>query len=116
MRGRRMGPGVGRPLMRAAATTAVVAGTASVVSGQVHRHQEQKYNAQDQAQYEHQVYEQQQMAAQQQAAMPAPVMQAPAAPAQPEYMVELGKLGELRAQGLITEEEFNAKKKLILGI
>lgn len=109
MRGRRMGPGVGRPVMRAAATTAVVAGTASVVSGQVHRHQDQKWNAQEQAQYEHQAYEQQ-MAAQQAA------VQAPAAPAQPEYMVELGKLGELKAKGLITEDEFNAKKKQILGI
>jgi hypothetical protein len=31
-------------------------------------------------------------------------------------MVELGKLGELKTQGLITEEEFQMKKKQILGI
>lgn len=109
MLGRRVGPGVGRPMLRAAATTAVVAGTASAVSGRVHRHQEEKWAAQDQAQYEQQLYQQQ--AAQQAAAQP-PI----AAQPQPAYMAELGKLGELRAQGIITEEEFQAKKKQLLGI
>jgi hypothetical protein len=91
----RRGPG----LIGAAATTAVVAGTA----GAVRHRQQQKYAAQDQAAQE------QQMAAQQAAA-------AQAAPAEPAYTAEIEKLAELKAQGLITEEEFEAKKKQILGI
>lgn len=90
---RRRGPG----LVRAAATTAVVAGTA----GAVRHRQDQKYAAQDQAQYD------QQMAAQQ---------AAPAAPAAPDYAAELEQLAQLKAQGILTEEEFEAKKKQILGI
>jgi membrane protease subunit (stomatin/prohibitin family) len=94
----RRGPG----LVRAAATTAVVAGTA----GAVRHRQDQKYAAQDQAAYE------QQMAAQQQAAAAA----APAAPAEPDYAAELEKLAQLKNQGILSEEEFEAKKKQILGI
>jgi hypothetical protein len=86
-------------LVRAAATTAVVAGTA----GAVRHHQDQKYAAQDQEAYD------QQMAAQQAAA-------AQAAPAQPDYTAELEQLAQLKAQGILTDEEFEAKKKQILGI
>jgi Short C-terminal domain len=89
-------------LVRAAATTAVVAGTA----GAVRHRQDQKYAAQDQEQYD------QQMAAQQAAAAQA----APAAPAQPDYAAELEQLAQLKAQGILTDEEFEAKKKQILGI
>ena len=91
----RRGPG----LVRAAATTAVVAGTA----GAVRHRQDQKYAAQDQAAYD------QQMAAQQQAA-------AAAAPAEPDYAAELEKLAQLKNQGILSDEEFEAKKKQILGI
>jgi hypothetical protein len=94
----RRGPG----LVRAAATTAVVAGTA----GAVRHRQEQKYAAQDQAAYD------QQMAAQQAAAQQA----APAAAAAPDYAAELEQLAQLKAQGILTDEEFEAKKKQILGI
>ncbi len=94
----RRGPG----LVRAAATTAVVAGTA----GAVRHRQDQKYAAQDQAAYD------QQMAAQQAAAQPA----APAEPAEPDYAAELEKLAQLKNQGILSEEEFEAKKKQILGI
>jgi len=94
----RRGPG----LVRAAATTAVVAGTA----GAVRHRQDQKYAAQDQAAYDDQVAQQQAYAAQ----------QAPAAPAAPDYAAELQQLAALKGQGLITEEEFEAKKKQILGI
>jgi predicted Zn-dependent peptidase len=90
----RRGPG----LVRAAATTAVVAGTA----GAVRHRQDQKYAAQDQAAYD------QQMAAQAAAA--------PAAPAEPDYAAELEQLAQLKNQGILTEEEFEAKKKQILGI
>ena len=44
---------------------------------------------------------------------PAP---APAAPSQPDYAQELQKLAELKAAGVIDEQEFDAKKKQILGI
>jgi hypothetical protein len=96
----RRGPG----LVRVAATTAVVAGTAGAVS---HR-QQQKYSAQDQAAYD------QQMAAQAAAAPAAPAAAAP--PDEPDYAAELEKLAQLKAQGIITEEEFEAKKKQVLGI
>ena len=85
-------------LVRAAATTAVVAGTA----GAVRHKQDQKYAAQDQAAYD------EQMATQQAAA--------PAAPAAPDYTAELEQLAQLKAQGILTDEEFEAKKKQILGI
>jgi hypothetical protein len=97
----RRGPG----LVRAAATTAVVAGTA----GAVRHRQDQKYAAQDQAAYDEQVAAQQTAAA---AAAPA----APAAPVVPDYAAELEQLAQLKAQGIITDEEFEAKKKQILGI
>ena len=84
--------------MRMAATTAVVAGTA----GAVRHRQDQKYAAQDQAAYD------QQMAAQAAAA--------PGAPAEPDYAAELEQLAQLKNQGILTDEEFEAKKKQILGI
>jgi hypothetical protein len=46
---------------------------------------------------------------------PAPAP-APAAPAQPDDIAELQKYAALKEQGVITEEEFAAKKKQILGI
>ncbi len=90
----RRGPG----LVRMAATTAVIAGTA----GAVRHRQDQKYAAQDQAAYD------QQMAAQAAAA--------PAAPAEADYTAELEQLAQLKNQGILTDEEFEAKKKQILGI
>ncbi|MCB0168389.1 MAG: SHOCT domain-containing protein [Anaerolineae bacterium] len=42
---------------------------------------------------------------------------APAAPAsQPDYITELERLAELRDKGIITAEEFEAKKKQLLGL
>lgn len=52
-----------------------------------------------------------------QAAQPASV--APAAPAtaaQPDYLNELEKLAALRDKGILTDEEFAAKKKQLLGL
>jgi hypothetical protein len=103
---RRRGPG----LVRGVARTAVVAGTASVVAGQVHHHQEQKWARQSQEQY-----------AQQQAALAAQEAQyyappPPAAATEPEYAAELERLAQLKNQGILTEEEFQAKKKQILDI
>jgi len=47
---------------------------------------------------------------------PAEASPAPAAPSEPEYMGELERLSQLRDQGIITNEDFEAKKKQILGI
>ena len=71
--------------------------------GAVHHRQEQTYAAQDQAAYD-------QRLAAQQAAPDA------AAPAELDYAAELEQLAQLKAQGIITEEEFEAKKKQIVGI
>ena len=94
----RRGPGLVR--------TAAVVGTATAVSGRVARRQSQKYAAQDQAAYD------QQEAAQAPPEMPA----APAAPAQDDTIEELKQLAALKDQGILTEEEFTAKKEQILGI
>ena len=85
-------------LVRMAARTAVVAGTATAVSGRVQRRQSEKYAAQDQAAYD-----------QQQAA-------APPAPAEPDQNAELQNLANLHAQGVLTDEEFAAAKAKVLGI
>ena len=93
-------------LLRMAARTAVVAGTATAVSGRVARRQEGRWAAQDaqqQAEYEAQ---QAQYAAQ----------AAPAEPAEPDYMEELAQLAKMRDAGILTADEFEAKKKQILGI
>ena len=100
----RRGPG----LVRAAATTAVVAGTA----GAVRHRQEQRYAAQDQAAYERDVQAQQAAAYQAQQAQAAYQPQ----PAELDYAAELEKLAQLKAQGIITQEDFEAKKKQILGL
>jgi Short C-terminal domain len=93
-------------LVRGVARTAVVAGTATAVSGRVRRRQDNRWAEQEQAQYE------QQMAQQQAAAPPPP----PAAPAASDDMAELQQLADLHAQGILTDEEFAAKKAQILGL
>ena len=40
----------------------------------------------------------------------------PAAPAQNDEMAEIQQLAQMKEQGILTEEEFAAKKKRILGI
>jgi hypothetical protein len=90
----RRGPG----LVGTVARTAVVAGTA----GRVQHRQQTRYAQQDQEAYD-----------EQQAAAPPPP---PAAPAAPDYTAELEKLAKLRDEGVISAEDFEAKKKQILGI
>jgi Short C-terminal domain len=53
---------------------------------------------------------------QEQPSDPAEEQQATSAPAQPDYAAELEQLARLKEQGILTEEEFTAKKKQILGI
>jgi hypothetical protein len=105
----------GRPgLVGMAARTAVIAGTATAVSGAVAGHQQQKA----QERYEADQYEAQQQAAaaaQQAAAMAQPPAAAPAA-AEPDMATKLQQLAELKAQGVLTDEEFSAAKaKLLAG-
>ena len=45
-----------------------------------------------------------------------PAEAAPTASSEPEYMGELERLSQLRDQGIITNEDFEAKKKQLLGI
>ena len=96
-------------LLRMAARTAVVAGTATAVSGRVQRRQAARWDQQDQQAYEHQQYEQQQYEQQQQYA-PAP------AAAEEDETAQLEKYAKLHAQGVLTDEEFAAAKAKILGI
>jgi hypothetical protein len=49
-------------------------------------------------------------------APPPPPPAAPAAPAQASYVAELEQLAHLRDQGVITPEDFEAKKKQLLAI
>jgi len=50
------------------------------------------------------------------AAAPAAAAPAPAPPAQQDDMAEIQQLATMKDQGILTEEEFQAKKKQILGI
>jgi Short C-terminal domain len=70
-------------------------------------------NAQGQQQAQQQAYDQGAAEAQQQAAAAAPVAAAPAAP---DMNAQLEQLAQLKNAGIITEDEFTAKKKQILGI
>ena len=86
--------------------TAVRVGVASSVHGRVQRRQQQRWAHQDQ------------MAAAQAPQAPAPPAPQPApAPAgdTAAQLELLAKLGELRAAGVLTEEEFEAKKAQILA-
>jgi hypothetical protein len=101
---RRRGPG----LVRMAATTAVIAGTA----GAVQHHQQQKYanQAAEQQAEQQAVYDQGVAAAQ--AAAPAA---APAAAVDPQ-VAQLQSLANLHTQGILSDEEFAAAKAKVLGI
>jgi membrane protease subunit (stomatin/prohibitin family) len=92
-------------LLRMAARTAVVAGTATAVSGRVAHRQNERWDAQEQAQYEQQMG--QQAMAQQQAAAAAPA---------DDPSAKLQELAQLHAQGVLTDEEFAAAKAKALGI
>lgn len=81
-------------LLRGMARTAVIAGTATHVSNNVSRRQANKWASQEE-----------QAAAQQQPAQPVDATTA-----------QLQNLAQLKDQGILTQEEFDAKKKQILGI
>jgi hypothetical protein len=93
-------------LLRGVARTAVIAGTATHVSNNVSRRQANKWAQQEQDQYD-----QQQQAAQ---AAPAPAP-APAAPPPKDTVTQLKELADLKSQGILTDEEFQAQKTKILA-
>jgi hypothetical protein len=119
---------MGRPgLLGTMARTAVIAGTATAVSGNVQ--QKQHAGAQQAAQQQAAQQQAADQAAQAQAdlaamqaqvnalqAQPAPAPAAPAASPQDELMAQLTRLGQLNAAGLITDAEFTAAKAKLLGI
>ena len=80
-------------LLRMAARTAVVAGTATAVSGRVQRRQAEKWDQEDAQQYAQQA--------------PAP---------EEDETAQLQNLAQLHNQGVLTDEEFAAAKAKILGL
>ena len=87
-------------LLRGIARTAVVAGTASAVGGRVRHRQDQKWARQD--------------------AQAAPPVQGNepvqgSAPPAKDKLQQLKELGDLKAQGVLTEAEFAAEKAKILA-
>jgi hypothetical protein len=94
------------------ARTAAIAGTATAVSGRVQRRQAEKFADRDA-----QIYAEREAAYQQQTQAQAPPPPAPAAaPAEGNDMIEqLKQLGELHAQGILTDDEFAAQKAKLLN-
>jgi putative oligomerization/nucleic acid binding protein len=86
-------------LLRGVARTAVIAGTATSVSNRVSRRQGERWAQQEEPQQP----------------PPAPAA-APPAETGGSTIDQLKQLGELKAQGILTEEEFAAQKaKLLAG-
>ena len=87
-------------LLRGVARTAVIAGTATTVSNRVSRRQGQRWAQQEEQQ--------------QARRRPTPRRRPPAAGGQ-STIDQLKELGELKAQGILTEEEFAAQKAKLLN-
>ena len=83
-------------LLRGIARTAVVAGTATSVSNRVSRRQANRW-AQDEAQ------------------QPVAYQEAPRPSSDGDQIAQLKQLGDLHANGTLTDEEFAAQKAKILG-
>ena len=84
-------------LLRMAARTAVVAGTATAVAGRVQRRQASKWDQQDAQEQQQPQYEQ-------------------APEAEDDATAQLQNLAKLHTQGVLTDDEFAAAKAKILGI
>jgi hypothetical protein len=82
-------------LLRMAARTAVVAGTATAVSGRVQRRQAARWDQEDAQQYQ---------------------QEAPPPEQEEDASAQLQNLAQLHNQGVLTDEEFAAAKAKILGI
>jgi hypothetical protein len=84
-------------LLRGIARTAVVAGTATAVSNRVSRRQAGRWSRDS--------YDQE----------PPPQAAPPQAAGSGDVIAQLKDLGDLKAQGVLTESEFEAQKRRILG-
>ena len=93
-------------LVRGMARTAVVAGTATATRNAVNRRQAEKNVAAYSDAVDH---------TQAQKAAQAPPPPPPPAPEE-DPITQLERLAALRDQGILTEEEFTAKKAQLLGI
>jgi hypothetical protein len=91
-------------LLRGIARTAAIAGTATAVSNRVSRRQAGRWAAKDQQQAEPD-YEQQ----------PADEPDPGGDDSMSNKLEQLKQLGELKAQGVLTEQEFQTQKQRILG-
>jgi hypothetical protein len=92
-------------LLRGIARTAVIAGTATAVSNRVSRRQAGRWARQDEEAAA--VYAPEQPVA--------PEQPAPAGGGMDDKLAQLKQLGELKSQGVLTEEEFQQQKDVILN-
>lgn len=93
-------------LLRGIARTAVVAGTATAVSNRVSRRQAGRWAATDQRPAEPEYQEDPET--------PAAAAEDPG-DAMSQKLAQLKDLGELKSQGVLTDAEFEAQKRRILG-
>lgn len=90
--------------------TAVVAGTATAVSGRVQRRQAERLADRDA-----QIYAERDRAYEDEM-QPAPAAAPPPAePAEGDVTAQLKQLAQLKRQGILTDDEFAAQKARILG-
>jgi hypothetical protein len=94
-------------LLRGIARTAVISGTATAVSGRVQRRQAERFAERDAAI----ISDRQRAYDQQFAAPPAP----PAPPPAADPIQQLKELAALKAQGILTDEEFAAQTARVLA-
>jgi hypothetical protein len=93
-------------LLRGVARTAAIAGTATAVSNRVSRRQAGRWQAQEDQQYADQQQQQQQYAQ-----APPPAAAAP----EKDMVTQLKELADLKAQGILTDAEFEAQKAKVLA-
>jgi hypothetical protein len=110
----------GPSLIGAAATTAVVVGTAGAVRGHQENKQQQQAQAQaaDQAAFDSQaqIADMQQQMASMQAQQVAASAGVPAASGGTDIMSQLQQLTQMKDSGLLSDAEFNAAKTKLLGV
>jgi hypothetical protein len=116
-RGMRRGPG----LVGTVARTAVIAGTATAVSGAVIGHQQKKAAGQAAEQAEADQVQQMQAELDAMQAQQAQATMAPAAAPAPaaggtDIAAQLQQLAQLQAAGVLSQAEFDAAKAKLLGI
>ena len=92
-------------LLRGVARTAVVAGTATAVSNRVSRRQANRWSQQEEQQYAQEQHYQQ----------PPPPPPPPPPPAPTDVVTQLKGLADLKAQGILTDAEFESQKAKILA-